>query len=91
MVQRRRNHITQLSLRIEGLRANVLQFKQDEFQIQEALCGASATARVRDLEDAFDEIRDSINHTEALLEALVQVTGGAGEQGATTTHQATAG
>ncbi|AZD03176.1 hypothetical protein [Pseudomonas chlororaphis] len=82
MVQRRRHHISQLSLRIEGLRANVLQFKQDEFQIQQALCGASATAKVRDLEDAFDEIRESINHTEALLEALVQVAGGAGEEGA---------
>lgn len=80
MVQRRRHHLSQLSLRIEGLRANVLQFKQDEFLIQQALCGTSAPAKARDLEDAFDEIRESINHTEALLEALVLAAGGAGEE-----------
>lgn len=72
MVQRRRHHISQISLRLEGLRANLSQFKQDELEIQETLRGSPAIEIEKALDEAFDEIRESINHTEELLNALVQ-------------------
>jgi hypothetical protein len=71
MVQRRRYHISQISLRLEALRANVCQFKYDEFALQQTLRGEHEQA----LDQAFDELRESINHTEDLLVALAAATG----------------
>ncbi|MCU1750210.1 hypothetical protein [Pseudomonas sp. 6D_7.1_Bac1] len=80
MVQRRQYHISQISLRLEGLRASLSQFKRDELEIQETLRGTPVLAIEQALDEAFDEIRESINHTEELLEALVQVAGSAPEK-----------
>ncbi|MCX7078070.1 MAG: hypothetical protein NTV76_01715 [Pseudomonas sp.] len=75
MVQRRRYHFSQISLRLVALRANVSQFKHDELSIQKALSGGHMTESGQALDHAFDEIRESIDHTQALLEALAQATG----------------
>lgn len=72
MIQRRRHHISQISLRLEALRANVCQFKYDEIALQQILRGEQAS---ENLDQAFDELRESINHTEELLVALAAATG----------------
>ena len=72
MTQRRRYHISQISLRLEALRANVCQFKYDEIVLQQILRGEQAP---ENLDQAFDELRESINHTEELLVALAAATG----------------
>lgn len=72
MIQRRRHHISQISLRLEALRANVCQFKYDEIALQQILRGDQAP---ENLDQAFDELRESINHTEELLVALAAATG----------------
>jgi hypothetical protein len=75
MVQRRRYHLSQISLRLVALRANVCQFKHDEFAIQQTLHGEQAPESGQVLDQAFDELRESINHTEELLAALAVATG----------------
>lgn len=75
MVQRRRHHLSQLSLRLMALRAHVCEFKHDELVIRRTLSGGPALDGGQALDHAFDEIRDSINHTQALLEALAEATG----------------
>ena len=72
MIQRRRYHFSQISLRLEALRANVCQFKYDEIVLQQILRGEQAP---ENLDQAFDELRESINHTEELLVALAVATG----------------
>lgn len=72
MIQRRRYHFSQISLRLEALRANVCQFKYDEIVLQQILRGEQAA---ENLDQAFDELRESINHTEELLVALAAATG----------------
>lgn len=75
MNQRRRYHLSQISLRLMALRVNVCQFKHDELTIQEALSGRPTPDSGQALDEAFDEIQNSINHTHDLLEALAHVTG----------------
>jgi hypothetical protein len=75
MFQRRRYHLSQISLRLEALRANVCQFKYDEFALQQTLRGEQASENGQALDQAFDELRESINHTEELLAALATATG----------------
>ncbi|VVO26081.1 hypothetical protein [Pseudomonas fluorescens] len=77
MVQRRKQHLSQLSLRLMALRAHVCEFKHDELVIRRTLCGGPAADGGQALDHAFDEIRESINHTQALLEALADATGNA--------------
>lgn len=75
MVQRRRHHLSQLSLRLMALRAHVCEFKHDELVIRRTLSGGPAKDGGQALDHAFDEIRDSINHTQKLLEALAEASG----------------
>ncbi|WP_223453760.1 MULTISPECIES: hypothetical protein [unclassified Pseudomonas] len=75
MIQRRRYYLSQISLRLVALRANVSQFKHDELSIQKALSGGQVPDSGQALDHAFDEIRESIDHTQALLEALAEATG----------------
>jgi hypothetical protein len=75
MIQQRRYHLSQISLRLEALRANVCQFKHDEFALQQTLRGEQAPESGQVLDQAFDELRESINHTEELLNAVAKVTG----------------
>lgn len=77
MVQRRRHHLSQLSLRLMALRAHVCEFKHDELVIRHTLSGGPAPDGGLALDHAFDEIRDSIDHTQELLEALAEATGNA--------------